>query len=37
LAGYFGLNYIWRWSVVKAWQLRQAKYAAKKAKLKQPQ
>ncbi|GAC24299.1 DUF2062 domain-containing protein [Paraglaciecola mesophila] len=36
LAGFFGLNYIWRWSVVKAWQVRQAKYAAKQAKVKQP-
>lgn len=30
LAGYFGLNLIWRMSVSKAWQLRQAKRAAKR-------
>ena len=24
LAGYFGLNYIWRWSVTKAWKRRQS-------------
>ena len=25
LLGYFGLNYIWRWSTVKAWKIRQQK------------
>jgi uncharacterized protein len=28
LIGYFSLNYIWRWSVVKAWRLRQRKRQA---------
>jgi uncharacterized protein len=30
LIGYFSLNYIWRWSVVKAWRLRIKKRANRK-------
>ncbi|MFQ3236755.1 MAG: hypothetical protein ACI9C4_002328 [Paraglaciecola sp.] len=36
LAGYFTLNYIWRFSAIKAWQHRQAKRAARKAKSSSP-
>jgi uncharacterized protein len=35
LLGYFSLNYIWRWSVIKAWRVRELK--RQKAKENRPQ